>query len=169
MDAEIILELLQRIKTLEREVLELKEELSKLKDPSKNTFPNPQLEDSIVEQSYGKKDTSRYIFKGKIYGKRKLVLAVVSDYVFSHPTITKKGLKNVFDKSLQGSIGVVEDVEVAQHKSLDYYRRFFVDDSDVLILTDGKMYVCTQWGIDNIKNFIDVAMKLGYEIKKVGE
>lgn len=169
MDAEIILELLQRIKVLEREVGDLKEEISKLKNSSNINTSLPQADNSFEEQSYGKKDTSRYIFKGKVYGKRKLVLAVVSDYVFSHSPITRKELKNVFDKSLQGSIGVVEEVEIAQKKSFDYYRRFFVDESDVLRLADGNMYVCTQWGIGNIKNFIDMALKLGYEIKRVGD
>lgn len=51
---------------------------------------------------------------GKRYAKNRLVLAVVQKYMEMHPDISASELIGAFDKSLQGSLGVVRtlsDVE----------------------------------------------------------
>lgn len=106
------------------------------------------------------------MFNGNVYLKNKLVLAVVKDYVANNRSITCNELKTVFDKSLQGSIGVVENENVAELRR-DYQVRFFIKDNDILHLVDGNMLVCSQWGILNISNFIKRAEQLGYKIEQI--
>ena len=55
--------------------------------------------------------------------------------------MSRDKLKQVFSKSLQGSIGVVENVEVATLRR-DCDVRFFTKDHEIIRLHDGDMYVC---------------------------
>ena len=166
----IILEMLDRIKKLEMEV----ENLKKLQ--STNGGANDIVaEQNVAEQQSkveyyplagGKRDTTRYLFEGYIYLKNRLVLAIVKAYVAQNDSITRQQLKQVFDKSLQGSIGVVENVEIAKIRP-DYQVRFFAKPNEVIHLRDGDMLVCTQWGIGNIPNFIKRSEQLGFEIEPI--
>ena len=106
------------------------------------------------------------MFNGNIYLKNKLVLAVIQDYVIKNPQVKCNELKSIFDKSLQGSIGVVELENVAIQRK-DYQVRFFAKEKEVLRLPDGNMLVCSQWGILNISNFIKRAEQLGYSIEQI--
>lgn len=176
----IILDLMQRVMELEKEVKELKkwkEDFDKEDDDSDSwcsaCMDMPKINDSGFASSRyndlgarATKDKTKYMFKGVIYPKNRLVLAVVTDYVKNHPSITEEELKEVFNKSLQGSIGVVEDIETAKTRS-DYNVRFFAESDEVLNVADGKMIVCTQWGITNIGNFLFRARMLGYEIEEI--
>ena len=72
----------------------------------------------------------------------------------------------IFDKSLQGSIGVVEN-EIIVKQRKDYQVRFFSKDDEIIQLTDGNMFVCSQWGILNISNFIKRTEQLGYKIEQI--
>lgn len=112
------------------------------------------------------RDKTRYMFNGNVYPKNRLVLAVVKDYVVKHKGVTCRQLKTIFDKSLQGSIGVVEYEFFARQRK-DCNVRFFAEDGEILRLIDGNMVVCSQWGIFNIVNFTKRAEKLGYEIEPI--
>ena len=112
------------------------------------------------------RDKTRYMFNGNIYLKNKLVLAVVKDYVSKNSQITCNELKNIFTKSLQGSIGVVEEENIAKQRK-DFNVRFFCKEDEILRLLDGNMLVCSQWGILNISNFIKRAGQLGYKIEQI--
>ena len=167
----IILEMLDRIKTLEQEVTSLKQIVISNKQTNiKRDDTAVVLQESPLQPIYmplsGKRDTTRYMFEGNVYLKNKLVLAVVKSYIAQNTDISRFQLKYAFDKSLQGSIGVVENVEIAKQRS-DYQVRFFTKEEDVLHLTDGDMYVCNQWGILNIPNFIKRANQLGFEIESI--
>ena len=81
-------------------------------------------------------------------------------------SVSRDKLKQVFSKSLQGSIGVVENVEVATSRH-DCDVRFFTKQNEVIHLCDGDMYVCNQWGVLNIPNFLKVAKQLGYNIESI--
>ena len=160
--SDILLEMQNRIIRLERERADLRGELEQLNrrlhageenEPKKNGEKT-------------KRDVSRYLFNGNVYLKNRLVLAVVQKYVKAHETLTCNQLKHVFEKSLQGSIGVVEHVEVAVRR-LDTAVRFFTKEEEVLHLADGDMYVCSQWGIINIPNFLARAKQLGFNIEKI--
>ena len=80
--------------------------------------------------------------------------------------LTCSELKAIFDKSLQGSIGVVEYENIAIQRR-DYQVRFFAKEDEILRLVDGNMFVCSQWGILNISNFIKRAEQLGYKIEQI--
>ena len=154
---ELILDMLNRIVKLEKEVELLKKEKTLSEMSSKETF---------VEERPIQRDKTRYMFNGNVYLKNKLVLAVIKDYVSKNKAITCNELKTVFDKSLQGSIGVVE-YEIIARQRKDYQVRFFEKEDEILRLVDGNMLVCSQWGILNISNFIKRAEQLGYEIEQI--
>ena len=154
---ELILDMLNRIVKLEKEVELLKKEKTSSEVISKEEF---------VEERPVQRDKTRYMFNGNIYLKNKLVLAVIKDYVSKNQEITCNELKTLFDKSLQGSIGVVEYEIIAKQRK-DYEIRFFEKEDEILRLVDGNMLVCSQWGILNISNFIKRAEQLGYEIEQI--
>ena len=154
---ELILDMLNRIVKLEKEVELLKKEKTLSEEIPKETF---------IEERPTQRDKTRYMVNGNVYLKNKLVLAVVKDYVSKNQTITCNELKTVFDKSLQGSIGVVEYENIAKQRK-DYQIRFFAKGDEVLKLIDGNMFVCSQWGVLNISNFIKRAEQLGYKIEQI--
>ena len=160
---ELILDMLNRIIQLEKEIELLKSE----KENTRVTVAsNPNCETVTNEISKTQRDKTRYMFNGNMCLKNKLVLAVVRDYVSKNKSITCQELKKTFDKSLQGSIGVVEYEFLAKERN-DYNVRFFADDDEVIHLVDGNMLVCSQWGILNISNFIRRAEQLGYKIEQI--
>ena len=154
---ELILDMLNRIVKLEKEV-----ELLKKEKTASNTLPK----EMFVEERPLQRDKTRYMFNGNVYLKNKLVLAVLKDYVSKNQAITCNDLKTVFDKSLQGSIGVVEYEHIAKQRK-DYQVRFFAKEDEILQLIDGNMFVCSQWGVLNISNFIKRAEQLGYKIEQI--
>ena len=111
------------------------------------------------------RDKTKYMFEGKVYAKNRLVLAIVKKFVEdNNPTCDQ--LFSVFDKSLQGSLGVVEVYENAI-KISDASKRFFLKEDDIIKLKDARVVVCTQWGIFNIVKFIKQAQSLGYNIDTI--
>ena len=154
---ELILDMLNRIVKLEKEV-----ELLKKKKTSSEMLPN----ETLVEERPVQRDKTRYMFNGNVYLKNKLVLAVVRDYISKNQAITCNELKTIFDKSLQGSIGVVEYEHIAKQRK-DYQVRFFEKEDEILRFIDGNMFVCSQWGVLNISNFIKRAEQLGYKIEQI--
>ena len=166
--ANIILEMLDRIKKLETEVDSLKQRLNN--DAAKSAESDNSQRPAVMMCSpvamANKRDTTRYMFEGNVYLKNRLVLAIVQRYVQDHPGVTRNGLKQAFAKSLQGSIGVVEDVEIASLRR-DCEVRFFTKESEIIRLCDGDMYVCNQWGVLNIPNFIKAAEQNGYNIESI--
>ena len=113
-----------------------------------------------------RRDITKYIFNGVLYKKNRLVLAVVQKYVQDRRgNITCDDLKAVFPKYLQGSLGVVERKEIACQRGVDYERRYFTEPQEVIKLLDGEMYVCSQWGIFNLPQFLNRAEQLGFDIR----
>ena len=110
-----------------------------------------------------KRDTTKYSFKNHPYGKGKLVLAVVKDYVVSNPETTYDNLVKIFPKHLQGSIGVFNELKSVQEKyeNKDHKRHFI---QDTIGLKDCDIVVSTEWGAGNINNFIEQATSIGYSI-----
>lgn len=161
-------ELLVKINGLESRVSELNNELMALRRKSglADEDQGYEINSYSAAPQTGKRDTTRYLFNGAVYLKNRLVLAVVKAYVSEHPNCTMRQLKVAFDKSLQGSIGVVVERGEAERRA-DYRIRFFADDDEVIHLIDGDMYVCTQWGILNLPNFLQKAEQLGFDIKPI--
>lgn len=155
----IILELIGRVAALEDEV-------QKLKSAQINDIEESDSDDLVVEGatvSTGR-DTTKYIFEGKKYGKNRLVLAIVKKYMGDNPETSANELIRIFDKSLQGSLGVVQKLADAKQNTTDYKTRFFALPIEVIKTSTDDCVVCNQWGIANIGNMIARANHLGYEI-----
>jgi len=109
------------------------------------------------------KDKSTYTFNGNTYGKGRLVLAVVEQYVSDNPGLAKEELEEKFPAALQGSIGVLSSIEEAEGKYKG--KRHFV--KNAIRLTNATMAVCSQWGADNLEGFLQHATgELGYAINE---
>jgi hypothetical protein len=126
-------------------------------DDNNNDFPYPALG----------KDRTQYSFNGRTYGKGRLVLAVVEEYIKKHNNSTLAELKKVFPKELQKSFFVVDTLSNAKkiiEKSPVRKKRHFVNDP--IRLNNGEeVVVTTEWGISNIDRFIAKARELGFSIE----
>lgn len=138
-------------------VCSLEEEVKKLKDLKNNV-------DDKTDDKSGEKDKTRYLYNGAIYLKNALVLQVVKDYVRNNPNLKYKELLKAFDKSLQGSLGVIRAKEDVIERYKDPDKRFFMNNEDILHLDDQEFVICTQWGRDNINIFLKRAKSLGFAI-----
>jgi len=110
----------------------------------------------------GKRDTSKYTFKGKTFAKGRLVHAVVKDFVTQNPNTTFDDLKKAFpdewhsDKPNQRNRAVFVRLSDAEQLFKDKgHRRHFFKDGEALQLSDEIIAVSNQWGIGNIGNFVE--------------
>lgn len=101
----------------------------------------------------GKRDLTKYGFNGQQLSKGRYVLAVVSDYVTKNPKANFDDLKTAFPDNLQGSFGVIDRLENARKIAMGGRKRHFINDDELLSLPDGKVAVCSQWGLTNINKF----------------
>lgn len=109
---------------------------------------------------------ARYTIDGsEPMNKRRFVYTVVRKYVEDHPGITFYELENRFPSSLSHSPlhGVVrkyDSVMARLANQPDLRNRFFLEDDEVLVLSDGtKVVVYNQWG-ENFDKFLAVAREL---------
>ncbi|MDD3139434.1 MAG: hypothetical protein PHX08_10745 [Lachnospiraceae bacterium] len=153
----VILELLDRVSVLEDEVKLLKLQF----EDNDGTDEDDEVYSPISSTG---RDTTKYLLDGKRYGKNRLVLAIVKKYVIEHPDSSKEHLMEVFDKSLQGSLGVIRELKEVKNSYSDYRRRFFVASDEVIDVSNGVCVVCTQWGKENIGNIIARAKQLEMNI-----
>ena len=117
-----------------------------------------------IEEVTESKDYTQYIFNGKEYGKNRLVLAVIKEYV-KDKNVTLDELQKIFDKKIQGGFGVIEEyINAEEIFKTTGYKRHFLDDV-INLDNDQKIVVCSQWGKVNIVNFIDKAKELGFIIE----
>lgn len=120
-------------------------------------LPEPQLDEG--------KDYTKYIFNNHQYGKGRLVLAVVKEYVSSYPNTSFGELLKIFPKNLQGSIGVFNRYEDVQKEYAGKNKnRHFTKSNELIQLSDCRIAVCTEWGSSNINSFVNQAKSLGYTI-----
>ncbi len=113
----------------------------------------------------GNKDTSKYEFERKFFGKGRLVLAVIKRYVEMHPTVSFADLQIAFPNSCQGSVGVFSTVEQAnQIYASTKHKRHFLNPEELVQLTSNEIAISREWGSGNIGRFIEQAKKLGFVI-----
>ena len=122
---------------------------AKIKDPNTNEDVRQNMikfNDSIIRS----RDHTKYNFNNEKYGKGRLVLAVVKQYVDDHPNTTFDELLEKFPKRRQGSLGVFEEISKIQDDT-----RYFCKDNEIITLNDDtKIAVCSEWAKSNIDNFI---------------
>lgn len=112
------------------------------------------------------RDYSQYMFEGTLYGKGKLVLAVVKKHVSNNAGITFEQLENAFPAALQGSYGVVREKSYVDEKKLDS-TRYYAKPEEVISLKSGDVLVSREWGASNFPKFLEQAQELGYTIELV--
>lgn len=103
-------------------------------------------------------------FEGQTHGKGRLVLAVVQSYVRQNPNITSADLSKQFDGV--HSLGVVQPVSVAKRKSAKH-RRFFLEQNELIKLTDRTVAVCSDFGKATLERFLEKAHPLGFRPRRV--
>lgn len=111
------------------------------------------------------KDHTQYKFNNNFYGKGRLVLAIINDFVENNPQYSYKELETLFYREIQGNVGVIGkyEEELEKYKNITHKRHFW---NDSISLKNGeKIVVSTEWGTGNINNFIQKAKELGYNIE----
>lgn len=133
--------------------------------------------DSVVDEpiksfqglTFGK-DTTKYLFAERLFGKGRLVLEVVKQYVQDNPGVTYEELIDAFPRRLQGSLGVVDRLENVE---ADYegktHKRHFLKSGEIIDAGEYQVVVCTEWGIGNINDFVKQAKSLGFEIDVINQ
>lgn len=128
--------------------------------PVMNTKNN--FEDSTGSEKSRNFDYTKYLYKGINYGKNRLVLAVITDYVRQHPELTYNQLKTVFPDSLQGTETFTTE-KIANSKK---DKRNFTKEDELINVVDEVVSVSTQWGKFNIGRFLDKCKSLGIEVSE---
>lgn len=169
--------LLNNVNELTKRVMELEAKVEELTNSiSRDIIQTPQSVDSpIFQRTQSKfhsaprspKDSTQYIFNGLRYGKGRLVLAVVQQYVNDNPEKTAEELETTFDKNMQGPYGVIRKIEDIKQNWMQPERRFFMSSNDIIHTADADCAVCSQWGKFNIDNFIFHAKNIGYAIEEI--
>ena len=134
-----------------------------------NSFEGEEAETYSNQISEGR-DRTKYEFGDDVYGKARLVWEVVKQYVSDNRDVKVSDLSDAFPKELQGTHGVFSLTEVA----LEIYertghKRHFIKEHEIIKVSDGSVAVCTQWGIGNIKAFLENAESLNFAIRPVGD
>lgn len=153
----ILVELFNRISALEEEVEMLKEAQSEV------PVSPPRIERSPQKS----RDKAKFLFNNELFGKNRLVLAVVSSYVHAHPSITANELMIVFPKNLQGSLGVVRLLSEAKASYIDCAKRFFCSPEEIIHTQTEDCVVCSQWTSSNIGQFVNYSNSLGMHISNL--
>lgn len=111
------------------------------------------------------KDYTKYLFQGNEYNKRKLVLAVVQDWVSKNNPSSISELMQAFPQSIRSGLFVKlgEAKEIYERQNI--YRHFLNDEEIISFSGEEKYAISNQWGKGNISTFINNAQRLGYEIE----
>ncbi len=117
--------------------------------------------DTYFIESVKNRDYTKYFFNGQKFGKNRLVLAVIKDYVEKNPKITFSQLKAVFPDTLQGRETFTTESFAKNKRD----RRNFIEPEELITLTDETIAVSTQWGVGNINKFLDHCKQMKIEIK----
>ena len=143
---------------MEEEIKLLKEKCDSMSPPVAKSDTNSQ------DSNPNTRDKTKYLLGGAKYGKNRLALAIVKEYLRRSPSISADVLMAIFDKSLQGSLGVIRTLEDAKESYADYEKRFFCKPNEIIRTRNKECVVCSQWGVSNINNIIIRARELGINV-----
>ena len=113
------------------------------------------------------KDYTRYLFQGDSFNKRKLVLAVIQNWVSENKPGNLSELLQAFPQDIRsGGLFVTEQEAKEIYKRHGIYRHF-LGDGEVLQFSDSTQYaISNQWGKGDIEKFVTHSKNLGYEIEE---
>lgn len=140
------------------------------KVPSEVGILNNQTDKIVQPPIISLRDKTKYIINGNEIklAKNKFVLEFVRAYLRQHP-LDFRSLKNIFRDEYQGSIGVINELEFVETKYANKSnKRHFTGTENILESNDNiKFVVCTDWGIGNIDNIVDLARREGFKIDEI--
>jgi len=113
-----------------------------------------------------KRDVTKYLFNAHEYGKGRLVLAVIREFVEQRDETSYDELASAWPKRLQGSLGVFARIDKPE---LDT-KRYFFKRTEQVELTDCAVAICNQWGKGkkgNIDNFLRAAKDHEFKIVEI--
>ena len=115
------------------------------------------------------KDYTRYLFNNQEFNKRKLVLAIIKQWIVENSPQTFEELVTVFPLSLHsGNLFVteIEAMEISQRQNGK--RRHFLESEDIICFSDSSRYaVSNQWGKGNLVDFTKHAQNLGFQFEEI--
>ena len=125
------------------------------------------MTDAFHDIKTNTKNYTKYKFNGAIYGKGKLVLAVIKQYVEENPDVTYAELEKKFPKNLQGSHGCfVEKERALKLRAEKGRKRHFLKEDEEIKIKGCSIAVCTEWGRGNIDKFIEnIELPLNWKIE----
>jgi len=113
------------------------------------------------------KDYTRYLFKGNSFNKRKIVLAIVQDWVAEKKPNNLSELLQAFPQEIRSGSLFVPEQEAKEIYNRQGIYRHFLGEGEILQFLDATQYaISNQWGKGNIEKFIKLSKKLGYEIEE---
>jgi hypothetical protein len=123
---------------------------------------SPVENEEVVTPSKGR-NNDKFKFNGQEYGKGRLVLAVIRQYVED----TKPTLKQTLDAfpDVLKRFGSHQEIEKARELSGARDRYFFKEEDQIKLKDKKVIVVCNQWTSENIQPFLKIARSLGYKIK----
>ena len=116
------------------------------------------------------RNKDQYKLDGELYGKGRIVQAVVRKYVTDNPKVTYKQLKEVFPDELLNRFGIFQDETTA--RSLSGARdRYFLKEEDGIKLGDRKVvFTSSQFTAETVQPVLAIARKqLGMKISTVSK
>lgn len=139
-------------------------------------IPLPEAQDyqvKIREQSDERRvarrsdrDYTRYSFMGKTYNKRKLVLAVIKEWVRLNEPATLERLTEAFPQELHRGHLFDPLSEARATYEKQQIGRHFLEDDEVISFPGGESYaISNQWGSGNIERFVERARSIGMKIE----
>jgi hypothetical protein len=157
---------LDAFESLEAGFNQLSTRLKALLPAINNKKEIPTIQTTKPEVTTKQKDTTRYNFNGITLGKGRLVLEVIRRHCLGNPSISYGELETAFPQSLQGSGGVFARAEDANKILSETGRkRHFLNEDELIRISDATIVVSSQWGAGNIDKFVERARANGYEIE----
>ena len=125
------------------------------------------ISDTYFKNQLSGKDLTKYEFNGKLYGKGKLVLAVMQAYVSENLEVTYSQLRKEFPDFLTGKSK--RPLFVSEHDANEIlgrtgYKRHFIKPNEIIFINGEHIAISSQWSIGNIEGFVEHAKSLGYKI-----
>lgn len=120
------------------------------------------------EAKRSQRDYTKYQFNGDVYNKRKLVLAVVQDWISTNKPRNLSDLLAAFPQELRRGGVFTPLLEAEAIYERQGRRRHFLADDEIVIFPDSTQYaISNQWSKEWTDNFISRAEELGYEIDEI--
>lgn len=145
---------------------------NQLHNPYKEQITTPKVIQPIGVFEYKHKnknnlDNTHYLFNGKgNYGKGRLSLEIVKQFVHDNPNLTYKQLENTIPLSIRS----FDEIQLWKQTTKDQSKnsRWFEEKDDLMVSNDGIVFAfTTQIGRGNIDKIIDFGRRQGYSIEPI--